>query len=64
VAAEPGVTKPPGPVDPLLSCEQVIVTPHVAFYSQESLAELKRRAAGGIVAALAARGVISRLPGS
>jgi phosphoglycerate dehydrogenase-like enzyme len=30
----------------------VIITPHVAFYSEESLAELKRRAAENIVEAL------------
>jgi phosphoglycerate dehydrogenase-like enzyme len=37
----------------------VIITPHVAFYSEESLEELKRRAAEGIVAALARKGVVS-----
>jgi D-3-phosphoglycerate dehydrogenase / 2-oxoglutarate reductase len=54
--------EPPDPHDPLLADERVIITPHVAFYSEESLAELKRRAAEGIVAALAERGVI-RLTG-
>jgi phosphoglycerate dehydrogenase-like enzyme len=33
----------------------VIITPHVAFYSEESLAELKRRAAQSIVEVLARR---------
>lgn len=43
--------------DPLLACDQVIITPHVAFYSEESLAELKRRAAQSIIEALARRAV-------
>jgi D-3-phosphoglycerate dehydrogenase / 2-oxoglutarate reductase len=47
--------EPPDAADPLLACEQVIITPHVAFYSEESLAELKRRAAENIVEALAHR---------
>lgn len=51
--------EPPDQADPLLSCEQVIITPHVGFYSAESLAELKRRVAENIVAALARRGVLS-----
>lgn len=29
--------------DPIASCERVIITPHAAFYSEESYAELKRR---------------------
>lgn len=44
--------EPPDAADPLLACDQVIITPHVAFYSEESLAELKRRAAENIVQAL------------
>jgi D-3-phosphoglycerate dehydrogenase / 2-oxoglutarate reductase len=47
--------EPPDAADPLLACDQVIITPHVAFYSEESLAELKRRAAENIVAALTER---------
>jgi D-3-phosphoglycerate dehydrogenase / 2-oxoglutarate reductase len=47
--------EPPDDGDPLLACDQVIITPHVAFYSEESLAELKRRAAQSIVEALARR---------
>jgi D-3-phosphoglycerate dehydrogenase / 2-oxoglutarate reductase len=44
--------EPPGRADPLVLSDRVIITPHVAFYSEESLAELKRRAAEGIVSAL------------
>jgi len=44
--------EPPCPADPLVLSDRVIITPHVAFYSEESLAELKRRAAEGIVSAL------------
>ena len=48
-------TEPPDPGDPLLGDERVIITPHIAFYSAESLAELKRRAAAGIIEALTRR---------
>jgi D-3-phosphoglycerate dehydrogenase / 2-oxoglutarate reductase len=41
------------PTDPLLTLGNVILTPHAAFYSRESLVEMKRRVAEGIVAALA-----------
>jgi D-3-phosphoglycerate dehydrogenase / 2-oxoglutarate reductase len=51
--------EPPDRTDPLLACEQVIITPHVAFYSEESLAELNRRVAEGIVAALARHGAVT-----
>ena len=44
--------EPPASGHPLLCDERVIVTPHAAFYSEESLAELKRRVAEGLVAAL------------
>jgi D-3-phosphoglycerate dehydrogenase / 2-oxoglutarate reductase len=44
--------EPPAFDDPLLHDERVIVTPHAAFYSEESLAEMKRRVAEGLVAAL------------
>ncbi len=46
--------EPPAPGDPLLRDERVIVTPHAAFYSEESLAELKRRVAQGLVTAISA----------
>ena len=46
--------EPPGADHPLLRDERVIVTPHAAFYSEESLAELKRRVAEGLVTAVTA----------
>ena len=44
--------EPPAPGDRLLRDERVIVTPHAAFYSEQSLAELKRRVAEGLVTAV------------
>ncbi len=44
--------EPPDPHDPLLKMENVILSPHVAFYSEESIRELKRRAAEGVSAVL------------
>lgn len=44
--------EPPDPHNPLLKMENVILSPHVAFYSEESICELKRRAAEGISAVL------------
>lgn len=37
--------EPPDPNDPLLRMENVILTPHAAFYSEESLVELQTKAA-------------------
>ena len=37
--------EPPDPANPLLALENVIVTPHAAFYSEASIAELTRKAA-------------------
>jgi len=44
--------EPPEPGDPLLSREDVVVTPHAAFYSEESMAEQQRKAAEQVVVAL------------
>jgi D-3-phosphoglycerate dehydrogenase len=41
--------------DPLLDLNNVILTPHVAFYSEESLADLRRRTAQSVVDVLAER---------
>jgi D-3-phosphoglycerate dehydrogenase len=47
--------EPPAPDDPLLSRADVIVTPHAGFYSEESVAELQRKATEQVVDALAGR---------
>jgi D-3-phosphoglycerate dehydrogenase len=46
-------TEPPDPGDPLLTHPGVVVTPHVAFKSEESVAELQRKAVEQVVIALA-----------
>ena len=42
-------TEPPDPADPLLAHPNVVVTPHAAFMSIESVAELRRKAAEQVV---------------
>lgn len=44
--------EPLQPDDPLLALPTLVITPHAAFYSEESIEELSRRAAEGVVAAL------------
>ncbi len=44
--------EPPSAGNPLLTLENVIVTPHAAFYSVESTAELARKAAENVVTVL------------
>jgi D-3-phosphoglycerate dehydrogenase len=40
---------------PLLGRDNVIITPHTSFYSEESLLELQRKAAQEVVAVLSGR---------
>lgn len=40
---------------PLLRCDRVLATPHTAFYSEESIADLARLAAGNVAAVLDGR---------
>jgi D-3-phosphoglycerate dehydrogenase len=40
--------EPPAPGNPLLKMENVILTPHISFYSEESIKELKRRTAKAV----------------
>lgn len=40
--------EPPDPGNPLLKMDQVILSPHMSFYSEESIKELKRRTAEGV----------------
>jgi D-3-phosphoglycerate dehydrogenase len=44
--------EPPDPQSPLLKMENVILSPHVGFYSVESISELKRRTAENVSAVL------------
>ena len=44
--------EPPPPGHPLIGQENVIVTPHAAFLSEESVLELERRAASAVVRVL------------
>ncbi len=41
-------TEPPEPGNPMLKMENVIFSPHVGFYSEESISELKRRTARNV----------------
>lgn len=44
--------EPPDPDEPLLRQQNLVVTPHVAFYSEESLAELQTRTARSVARVL------------
>jgi len=44
--------EPPDPQNPLLKMENVILSPHVSFYSEESIKELKRRTAENVAKVL------------
>lgn len=48
-------TEPPTREHPLLAFENVILTPHAAFYSEESLQELQTKAAQEVASVLAGR---------
>jgi D-3-phosphoglycerate dehydrogenase len=41
-------TEPPDSKNPMLKMENVIFSPHVGFYSEESISELKRRTARNV----------------
>lgn len=45
-------TEPPADIETLRSLESLIVTPHIAFYSEESVQELQRKAAENVVRVL------------
>jgi D-3-phosphoglycerate dehydrogenase / 2-oxoglutarate reductase len=47
--------EPPSPDDVLLNRDEVVITPHAGFYSEESVKELQRKAAEQVVEALAGR---------
>ena len=47
--------EPPPADNPLLDLDNVVLTPHVAFYSEESLQALRQRTARAVVDALAGR---------
>ena len=42
----------PSPDHKLLKLDNIIITPHVAFFSQEAVLELEERAAGEVVSVL------------
>ncbi len=52
-------TEPPGSENPMLKMQNVIFSPHVGFYSEESISELKRRTAKNVSDVL-----MGRRPGS
>ena len=47
--------EPPPADNPLLDLDNIVLTPHVAFYSEESLQALRQRTARAVVDALAGR---------
>ena len=47
--------EPPGHTSPLFGRDNVIITPHTSFYSEESLVELQTKAAEEVVAVLSGK---------
>ena len=47
--------EPPGASSPLFGRDNVIITPHTSFYSEESLVELQTKAAEEVVAVLSGK---------
>ncbi|MCX8116633.1 MAG: C-terminal binding protein [Desulfobacterota bacterium] len=47
--------EPPDPDSPLLRMENVVLSPHVGFYSEDSIRELKRRTAENVASVLQGR---------
>jgi D-3-phosphoglycerate dehydrogenase len=47
--------EPPGPSSPLFGRDNVIITPHTSFYSEESLVDLQTKAAEEVVAILSGK---------
>jgi D-3-phosphoglycerate dehydrogenase len=51
--------EPPDPGNPLLKMENVVFSPHIGFYSVESISELKRRTAKNVADVLSGRWPVS-----
>lgn len=45
-------SEPPNPDREILNCDRILITPHVAYLSDDSLVELKKRAAENAITAL------------